>query len=195
MEFLRRAPAAASPLALFSGAFHPPTRAHLAIAEAALGRAGEVVFVLPRVFPHKQWEGAPLGERLKWVQAAVEDQPRFSVAVSEGGLFEAVRPDTKPYVLVGRDAAERIVHWDYGGAGAFRDQLREFELLVAARHGQYDPPAGLAPWIHALDVAGEFDHISSTEVRRRIQGGEPWEHLVPPRVAPLVEAYFKEAAE
>ncbi len=175
----------------------------MALAEAALRHADEVMFVLPRVFPHKEWQGAPFEERLKWVRAAVDDQPRFSVASSESGLFidiarecrEAVGDGAKLlYVLVGRDAAERIVHWDYGRPGAFLEQLRVFELLVAARHGDYAPPPELERWIHALDVEEDLDHISSSEVRRRIARGEPWEHLVPPAVAPLVAAHFSETA-
>jgi nicotinate-nucleotide adenylyltransferase len=202
MEFFGRPPDSPSSLALFSGAFHPPTRAHMAIAEAALRHADEVVFVLPRVFPHKEWHGAPFDQRLKWVRAAAAHQPRFSVAASETGLFidiarecrEAVGGGPKLYVLLGRDAAERIVHWDYGRPGAFRDQLRVFELLVAARHGQYAPPPELDRWIHTLDVEEDLDHISSSEVRRRIAAGEPWDHLVPPAVVPLVAAHFSQTA-
>ena len=202
MEFFRRPSDPASRLALFSGAFHPPTRAHLALAEAALRCVDEVVFVLPRVFPHKEWHGASFEERLNWVRAAVSHQPRFSVASSDSGLFidiarecrEAVPDVAKLYVLLGRDAAERIVHWDYGRPGAFRDQLQVFDLLVAARHGGYTPPPELERWIHALDIDEDLDHISSSEVRRRIASGEPWHHLVPPAVASLVAAHFSETA-
>jgi hypothetical protein len=76
-------------------------------------------------------------------------------------------------MLCGRDAAERIVHWDYGAPGAIEKMLEEFSLLVAARRGEYVPPPSLAHAIGRLELDGEFDHVSASEVRRRIAAGEP----------------------
>jgi hypothetical protein len=41
--------------------------------------------------------------------------------------------------MCGRDAAERIVGWDYGDGPPIQDQLNEFRLLVASREGEYSP--------------------------------------------------------
>ena len=69
--------------------------------------------------------------------------------------------------LCGRDAAERVVSWDYGRPGAFREMLDDFELLVAARKGAFRAPAELREGIHTLAVPPEYEEISATDVRVR----------------------------
>jgi nicotinic acid mononucleotide adenylyltransferase len=92
--------------------------------------------------------------------------------------------------LCGRDAAERIVNWDYRDEPPIERQLDEFELLVAPRGGVYVPPPALASRIAALAVGEEFSALSSSEVRRRIRGGEPWRHLVPETITDQVAALY-----
>ena len=50
-------------LAILAGAFNPPTRAHLAMADAALAVVDEVLFTLPRAFPHKEFTRAEFETR------------------------------------------------------------------------------------------------------------------------------------
>ena len=157
------------------------------MAEAALTHAEEVLFILPRIFPHKSYEsGASFEERLRVLREAARD-PRYSIAATDRGLFieiaaecrEHYSKETRLLFVCGRDAAERIVNWDYGRAGAIEEQLREYELLVASRGGEYVAPETLRPRVHALDIPLECQRMSSTEVRRRMAAGEPWRHLVP----------------
>src|ERR1051325_5057741 len=148
MDFPHRAAGNPKRLGILPGTFNPVTVAHMALARAALSQVDEVVFVLPRVFPHKTYSGASFDERIEMLRAAVADNPAFSIATAEGGLFvEIARECRAAYgdgvtlsFLCGRDAAERIAGWDYGRPGAFPEMLREFELLVAPRSGAYDPP-------------------------------------------------------
>src|SRR5687768_3337660 len=122
MQFVRRAPEATRTLAIFPGSFHPPTCAHLALAEAALKAADEVVWVLPRQFPHKEYRGVTLEQRAELLAALAGSEARFSAAITDGGLFidiarecrAAYGADVDIWVVCGRDAAERIVNWDYG---------------------------------------------------------------------------------
>src|SRR5579863_363849 len=51
LEFFRRAAGEPHSLGVLPAAFNPPTRAHLALARAALGIVEEVLLVLPREFP------------------------------------------------------------------------------------------------------------------------------------------------
>jgi nicotinate-nucleotide adenylyltransferase len=198
MEFLRRAAGQARRLGVFPGSFHPPTRAHLALARAALNVVDEVVFVLPRRFPHKGWEGVGFEDRVRMLEAAAGDELRFSVAASENGLFieiarecrEAYGPHPELYFLCGRDAAERAVNWDYGRPGAFAEQLREYQLLIAPRRGIYVPPEELRGRIHALEMEGDYDELSASEVRRRISSGEAWERLVPEAIVGMVRELY-----
>jgi nicotinic acid mononucleotide adenylyltransferase len=167
--------------------------------EAAAGHIDEVVCVIPRVFPHKLYHGATLDERLHMLNAIDPVRVPYSIAVADRGLFidiarecrQAYGPEADLVFLCGRDAAERIVEWDYGEAGAIERMLEEFSLLVAARQGHYEPPPHLSHRIAALDVPVGLDEISSTEVRDRIRRQKRWEHLVPEAIRPAVERVYR----
>ncbi|MCU1257353.1 MAG: cytidylyltransferase [Bryobacterales bacterium] len=183
-------------IGLLPGTFNPPTRAHLALAEAARAHVDRVVFVLPRVLPHKDYNGVPFEARLEMLHAVAT--PPFDVMVTDGGLFVEIAREARAAVggqveitfLCGRDAAERIVAWDYGDAGAFARMLDEFEMLVASRNGDYEPPVGMQGRIRPLELGMECDHISATEVRERIARREAWEHLVPEAIRERVRELY-----
>ncbi|HLJ51039.1 MAG TPA: hypothetical protein VKU01_33760 [Bryobacteraceae bacterium] len=187
MEFFEKPASHPRRLGILAGSFNPPTVAHLELADAAQGHVDQVLWVLPREFPHKRYHGATLTQRVDMLRKL-----GLTAAVSSGGLFleiarecrEHYGPQTKLSFLCGRDAAERIVNWDYGRPGVAEEMLREFELLVAARLGEYSPPSHLQRQIRRLHLRNDFDHVSSTEVRERIRHSHTWEHLVP---EPIVE--------
>jgi nicotinate-nucleotide adenylyltransferase len=197
LNFLRRPAAPARRLGILPGAFNPPTTAHLALAEAA-GHLDQVVFVLPRELPHKTYAGVNFEERMSLLLAAVAHEPRFAVASSDGGLFveiagecrEAYGPAIQLSFLCGRDAAERIVNWNYGAPDAFLKMLDGFEMLVASRNGNYAPPDPLKHRIHALELNENCDHIAATEVRKRIGHDDSWRDLVPPSIAAEVKRLY-----
>ena len=198
LEFFCRAEGRPQALGVLPAAFNPPTLAHLALARAALSTAGEVLFVLPREFPHKPYEGATFEQRIEMLLAATRSEPRFSVAGSHGGLFaeiaqecrEAYGDDVRLLVLCGRDAAERIVTWDYGEPGAFERMIERFELLVAPRDGHYAPPPAIRHRVTILQPTEDTSLISASEVRDRLRHNASWEHLVPPEIVPLVRAIY-----
>jgi nicotinate (nicotinamide) nucleotide adenylyltransferase len=174
---------------VLAGAFNPVTCAHIALAEAALKAVDEVICVVPRAYPHKHFHGAALENRVEMLRRA--GAGRYRVEITEGGLFvdiarELRRTETEIAFVCGRDAAERIIHWDYGEAGAIEKMLDEFSLLVAERGGKYEAPAHLRHRVRHLELAQDFSGVSSTEVRRRIAAGEPWEHLVPEAISDQV---------
>ena len=70
------------------------------------------------------------------------------------------------------------------------EQWHEYELLVAARSGEFDPPLGYRSRIHTLPLAADMGHISATEVRRRIEKGEDWKHLVPEAIRNQVQLWY-----
>jgi nicotinate-nucleotide adenylyltransferase len=198
VEFCRRSSQHPRRLGILPGTFNPPTRAHLALGEAALEHVEEVLFVMPRLLPHKTYEGVALADRLGMVERVVAACPRFSLASAERGLFaeiarecrDAYGPGTALAFICGRDAAERAVEWNYGRPGAFRQMLDEFELLVAARQGSFQIPGGMESRIRLIQIAGEFEELSASMIRARIGRGEPWEHLVPPSIVPQVRELY-----
>jgi nicotinate-nucleotide adenylyltransferase len=181
-------------LGILAGAFNPVTNAHMALADAAGSVVDEVVCVVPRSYPHKELHGATLEERIEMLRRA---GGRHSVEVADGGLFidiarelQSRRPPSEIYFICGRDAAERILNWDYGEAGAIDRILKEFQLLVAARQGELVPLPDFSHRVHSLPLPVDLDHVSSTEVRRRIAAGEEWEHLVPGPIVELVRKIY-----
>lgn len=185
-------------LGILPGSFHPVTRAHLALGKAALSEVELVVFTMPRRFPHKRYEAVGLDDRLRLVAAAIRDEPRFAAAVSEGGLFiemareaRALFPEAGvPWLICGRDAAERITAWDYGTAEGIREQLAEYGLLTAARQGEYEAPGELRDRIRPIGMPAGWDTVSATEVRNRIAGGGDWRELVPAAIHEDVERLY-----
>jgi nicotinate-nucleotide adenylyltransferase len=184
-------------LGIFAGSFNPPTRAHVALAEAALARVDEVLFVVPREFPHKDYHGASLEERVEMLRRIADAEPRFSIGIADRGLFIDIAREARGHYgnaellfLCGRDAAERIVNWDYGDQNAFSRMLEEFGLLVARRRGEYVSPSEFSHRIEALEVDG-LDEISSTEVRERIRRNEDWRELVPESIVEIVARVYR----
>ncbi len=136
-----------SRIALFPGAWNPPTVAHLAMARVALAHADEIVWTLPRRFPHKAFDGRSFDQRLEMLCRIARTEGEFSVAVADGGLYfemaeearEYIGPEPEISLLCGRDAAERIATWDYGCPGVFDAMVEKYPLLVAGRAGGYLP--------------------------------------------------------
>ncbi|MEZ5351372.1 MAG: hypothetical protein R2762_01950 [Bryobacteraceae bacterium] len=192
------APRAGRNVAVLSGSFHPVTRAHLALGEAALRVADTVLFTMPRRFPHKSYDGVTLAERIELVRIAAAAEPRFGVAITDGGLFREIAAELRAenqnvdrlWFVCGRDAAERIVAWDYGDGPSIGEQLREFGLLVADRQGSYLPPPDLAASIRRLPMPAHLQDVSATEIRRRIEAGGNWRELVPPAIEDAVRTLY-----
>jgi nicotinate-nucleotide adenylyltransferase len=177
-------------IGVLAGAFNPLTRAHLALADAAAKVLDEVVLVVPRSYPHKQFHGAALEDRIEMLKLSGR-----RVEIAQSGLFidiarELHQPDAELFFICGKDAAERVVDWDYGEPGAIDTMLEEFSLLVAERGETYAPPEHLRHRVHHLALDEDLSDVSSTEVRRRVAAGEPWEHLVPSAIAPRVRTIY-----
>jgi nicotinate-nucleotide adenylyltransferase len=197
LEFYRQTAGRPRKVGILAGSFNPPTIAHLELALAASRAVELILCVVPRVYPHKDYSGATLDQRVEMLDAAGPPIPH-AIACTAQGLFIDIARECRDHYgtevqlsfICGRDAAERILHWDYGRAGVVEEMLSEFELLVAPRGGHFAPPAEYRHRIHALDVRGGYEEVSSTEVRRRIARGEPWEHLVPEKIRERVREIY-----
>ena len=182
-------------IGVLAGAFNPVTTAHLALIDAALSVVDEAVCVVPRAFPHKEFHGASCEQR---VQMLVRAAGPYRVRTSAGGLFldiardlRAEHPHAELHFICGRDAAERILGWDHREHGSIEQVLGEFQLLVAARQGEFTPPDSLRHRIAPLAIPPDYDRHSSSEVRRRIAQGKPWEHLVPSGIVTLIREIYR----
>jgi nicotinate-nucleotide adenylyltransferase len=204
LSFFRVAPAGVSivprgrRLGILSAAFNPITRAHVALAQSAYDhyQLHEVLFVLPITQPHKLIHDAPLEARLQMMDLTVQGNPAFAIGVCTHGLFVdicraatvAYPPETRPWFISGRDAAERILTWPYPDpALALSELFAQAELLVADREGAFVLPdisvvRSHAGHIHHLPLSAAYSHVSATDIRTRLAKGEEVSELVPPPV-------------
>ncbi|HLW75567.1 MAG TPA: adenylyltransferase/cytidyltransferase family protein [Bryobacteraceae bacterium] len=181
-------------IGIVAGAFNPLTLAHTGLADAARAHVDEIVFAIPRAFPHKEFHGASLDHRLEMLRAA-----GCSPRITEGGLYLEIarqirdaEPASQVCLICGSDAAERIVNWNYASPDALSRLFEEFQLLVADRQGTYQPPAAFRHRIKSLALPAPLADISSSEVRRRIAAREPWEHLVPESIVEFVRRIYSD---
>ncbi|HWP99829.1 MAG TPA: nicotinate-nucleotide adenylyltransferase [Vicinamibacterales bacterium] len=199
-------------LGLLGGTFDPIHCGHLDAAEAARAAlALDVVWIMPaRTPPHRP--GRPTASayhRFAMVALAVADRPGLLASdfelIEEGPSYTARTLDRlaaagwRPWQIVfitGADAFADIASWhDYPAV------LDRAHFAVVSRPGT--PVASLRARLPALaprmqDVRGRLEPgrspaiflidapttaVSATEVRRRLQTGEPIDRLVPPAVA------------
>ena len=199
MDLVRRGALVSCRVALLPAAWNPPTRAHLALAQAALRHADEVLLTLPRALPHKRFDHAGFELRMDWLRRIAASRPGWGVAAADGGLFldlaRAARAADanieQVSIVCGADAAERFLNWRYESGPGATEQLREFSLLVAPRKEPFHVPRGLHESIRLLEIDGELQRISSTEIRRRIRTGEPWEHLTPEEIGEEARGVYR----
>ena len=199
LELLHRSAADPARVILFPGSWNPPTIAHVEIARTARAHADEVIWVLPRRFPHKDFEGAGFDARREMIETIARRHDGFSAAISDGGLYAEIADEAQEYfgpktvitLVLGRDAAERIATWDYGAPGVFDEFIRRHRLLVAARDGEYEPAEPHREFISTLKMESSWDDVSSSEVRRRVAEGEDWRPLIPDAVAEMVEKLYR----
>ncbi len=202
MHFLRPPRNDTRRIALFAGAFHPPTLAHAALADAAKVAVEETLWVLPRSFPHKQFDAVSLEQRCEMLLAAGD----FPVAIADSNYFFAMAeelrsalPAAEVHLLLGEDGAERLFTWDYGLSPAearrmLLDRAREFPLLAARRHGERRVPPDFASLVRWLDLPDWAWTMSSTQVRAAIAAGAAWEHWVAAGVRDAVARYYGSAS-
>lgn len=184
-------------IALLPGAFNPPTLAHLALAQAASELTDACLFVLPRSFPHKQYTGATLAQRLEMLAAVAEREPTWGVALGDGGLvieiadeLRQLYPASDVFVICGEDAAHRYLTWDYGDRLTVPEMLSRMTLLVASRGGGVELPDEYAYGCLRLGME-DWSHCSSSVVREAIREGGELAGLVPKELEELIRKIYR----
>lgn len=160
---------AAVPVGVYPGSFSPPTVAHLAVAEAAVRRAGleRVDLVISTVALGKEAaEGPTPEERLRVLLEVAVRRPWIGARLTEARLVADVATGYDA-VIMGADkwAQVRDPVW-YGGSTAARDAAlaRLPRVLVAPRHGHPLDPRHVAP-AEVLDVDVVHHRVSSSAAR------------------------------
>jgi nicotinate-nucleotide adenylyltransferase len=177
---------------LLGGAFDPPHRGHVVLAQEAIERFGlDRLLVLVVAEPGHKPVATPVGARLELAQAAFaavplaevrRDDHAFTVDSLRDGAFD---PDRTVF-LVGADELAGFLAWK-----APDDVLELVRLGVGTRPGY--PRALLEPVLAALRRPERVElfeipavDASSSDLRARLAAGEAPAELLPPEVARLV---------
>jgi nicotinate-nucleotide adenylyltransferase len=178
-------------LGLFGGSFDPVHLGHLLVAAAACEEAAlDRLFFIPAAqSPFKpQAQPAPAAERLRLLRLALAGDTRAEVdpqEISRGGVsysIDTVRayrrnyPQAELFYLIGADQAGQLGSWREAS-----ELARLVQFLIIPRPGE--TVASLpAPFV-GRPLRGFPIAVSSSDIRRRIQGGLSIAHLVPATVA------------
>ncbi len=177
-------------IGLFGGTFDPIHRGHVEVAEAvhdALGLDRMLVVVANEPWQKQDRPVTAAEDRYAMVVAALADRPGLEpsrIEIDRGGpsyTVDTVRelgarvPGAAIVVVVGADVVAALDTWREHEA--LRDLVT---LAVVDRPGApvVDPPPGWA-FVH---VAVAPVDVSSTELRARLEAGEPVEDAVPDAV-------------
>ncbi len=172
-------------IAIFGGTFDPIHSAHLQVARQAAEKFGldKVIFIPAANPPHKPGAvTASYEDRFRMVELACGDVPDFEVSDIEAGgaksysihTIELIRKrrlseGDRLFFIIGTDAFADIATWY-----RWRDVIALVEFIVVSRPGhKYDVPAGAT--VHRLNSLAL--RVSSSEIRRKLEAGEPTAEL------------------
>ncbi|MCS6802736.1 MAG: hypothetical protein RMM58_00610 [Chloroflexota bacterium] len=195
--------------ALIAGSFNPPTRAHLALVEAARAAGADLVaFVLPvRSVDKETVEAATVEDRLALLDA-IAARLGTALALTNAGLyvdqaraFRALLPDARRSFVIGFDKLVQILDPRY-----YDDRERALDKLVAladllvvprAEAGEETIRALLAQpahqrWAAAVTVlpapSSLEAHLSASAVRAGLHDGD-LDRCLPPESAAFVRRW------
>ena len=184
---------------MFGGAFDPPHRAHVALAQAALQQlALDVLYVFPTGDAwHKARVLTPAQHRLAMTRLAFASLPgarvddrelrRSGPTYSIDTLHELQRehPGAELFLLMGEDQASGFDRWRAW------DEIARIATLVVAARGD---GAGLArlrelPGVRLAALALPQMPESATDIRARLTAGQDIADLVAPAVASYIASH------
>ena len=168
---------------ILGGTFDPPHNGHVALAKAALEQLPiDELSVLVIEHPGHRGVVADPQTRLRLAQAAFPgmtvrlDPNAFTVDTVRGGEF-----GKDALFILGADQAAMFHRWREP-----EEVLESVKLAVGTRGG-YDMPDLSRYGDRVVPFELASPEISSSEVRARVEKGEPIDDLVPAEVARLIE--------
>ena len=192
-------------IGVFGGTFDPIHNTHLAIARAARDQANLdlVLFVVSANPPHKRGANLESAEdRLALVEAALISEPDMApsrIEIDRDGpsytadTLDALHdqfPDAALFLIIGMDSLIDLPKWR-----APERILSRAYLLVVPRPGEDAAPESLRGK-YTLLTFPEND-LSSTDVRSRLESGDPCTDALPHAVSDLIKlrGLYRECAE
>lgn len=178
-------------IGILGGTFNPIHTGHLILGEEALNKLdlGKVIYVPSNIPPHKKIEGdAKPKDRLKMVQLAISDNPKFEVSTYEmdsrkrsysidtiKDFRRSYGEDAQFYFITGSDSLKDLFSWK-----DINDIFKLTKFVVANRPGFPVQEAKVPKEVETVVITPL--EVSSEDVRRRIKEGRSIRYLVPDKV-------------
>ena len=189
-------------IGLLGGSFDPPHLAHLIMAQDAQEamQLNEFVFIPAAVSPFKHDRNQSTEQsRLEMLEAAVtpyKSDRNWSVdplEIQRGGVsysvdtvksYRARFPHAELYWTLGADLLNTLTEWH-----RIEEMAAEVRFLAMHRPGYDFCASDLPEWVSCNKIEEHNMHISSSEIRSRVQQKRPIELFVPESVLSIIHAH------
>jgi nicotinate-nucleotide adenylyltransferase len=191
-------------IGLFGGTFDPPHIGHLVLASEAVHQLGlaRLLWMLAPDPPHKQEQPiTPLPHRLEMLRRMIAGNPVFELSLLEIDrqgphytidtvrLLAKQEPNADIVLLIGGDSLRDLTTWrlytdlvaEVAKIGVMRRPGEPFDLTALE-----EKIPGLTEKVAFIDAS--FQHVSSTELRRRIETGGVYRYYLFPSVYEYIES-------
>jgi nicotinate-nucleotide adenylyltransferase len=188
---------------LFGGAFDPPHRTHVALAQAAIAQLNlDILYVVPTGHAwHKQRALTAAQHRLAMCRLAFDEVNRAEVDEREmlrsGPTYtidtlqelQAQHPQTQLYLIMGEDQARALATWHRA-----EDLARAAIICVASRSESVESasPADISPGLSGSPLQRLLlppSPLNATEIRDLSARGQSVSTLVPESVARYIDQH------
>lgn len=186
-------------IGIYGGSFNPIHNGHIALARQMLRNLplDEVWMMVSPQNPLKQSDSDLLDDRKRWemTEAALRDEEKLKACALEFNLpkpsytwrtLQALsneHPDDRFTLIIGADNWQLFPRWYHSD-----DILRHYSIAIYPRTGFPVSVADLPEGVTLVNT--ELYDISSTDIRRRIRQGRPYEHLIPKAIHRLAQKYY-----
>jgi len=176
-------------IGILGGTFNPIHIGHLILADEALAKLGldKIVFVPTYMPPHKNMESTVKpAERLRMVELAIKDNPKFEVSTFEiGSKKKSYSVDTlkdfrekygeaaELFFITGSDLLKDLFSWK-----DVNDIFKISKFIVANRPGY--PVEDVPKEVETVVITPI--EVSSEDIRRRLAAGKSIRYLVTDKV-------------
>lgn len=191
-------------IGLFGGTFDPPHIGHLILASEAVHQLdlSRLLWMLAPDPPHKQEQPVtPLPHRLEMLQRMIAGNPAFELSrleidrpgphytIDTVRLLAKQEPNADIVLLLGGDSLRDLLTWrlytdlvaEVAKIGVMRRPGEPFDLtLLEAKI------PGLTEKVAFIDAS--FQHVSSTDLRHRIETDGAYRYYLSPSVYEYIEA-------
>ena len=159
-------------IVLFGGAFDPIHNGHINMAKEASDQLDADIFFIPARISVWKNESAPIEDKIKMVELAIKDHPRFHLSRYEADLksdvnysintvehFKKEYPNSKIYYLIGTDHVNSFHKWKDA------KKLSQLATIIFFKRPNMELDLNNIKEFEMVEIKGELNNESSTDIR------------------------------